>query len=112
LCVHIVAISVKLLLSPRRPSRKISATPFKVLDAPDLQDDFYLNLLDWSSQNMLSVGLGAAVYLWSACTSQVSRWGCMHLVWEGRSWIYCHWKLLNHSDATGGKNISACFSEK
>ncbi len=26
-------------------SRKISKTPFKVLDAPNLQDDFYLNLL-------------------------------------------------------------------
>lgn len=65
--------SNKLLLSPRRAARKISKTPFKVLDAPELQDDFYLNLLDWSSLNMLSVGLGSAVYLWSACTCQVSR---------------------------------------
>ena len=52
--------------------RKISKIPFKVLDAPELQDDFYLNLVDWSSQNVLSVGLGTSVYLWSACTSQVS----------------------------------------
>ena len=37
------------------------------------QDDFYLNLVDWSSQNVLSVGLGACVYLWSACTSQVTK---------------------------------------
>ena len=51
--------------------RKISKIPFKVLDAPELQDDFYLNLVDWSSQNVLSVGLGTCVYLWSACTSQV-----------------------------------------
>lgn len=36
-----------------------------------LQDDFYLNLVDWSGQNILSVGLGTCVYLWSACTSQV-----------------------------------------
>jgi cell division cycle 20-like protein 1 (cofactor of APC complex) len=43
-----------------------------VLDAPELQDDFYLNLVDWSSQNVLSVGLGTCVYLWSACTSQVN----------------------------------------
>uniref|UniRef100_A0A183F100 WD_REPEATS_REGION domain-containing protein n=1 Tax=Gongylonema pulchrum TaxID=637853 RepID=A0A183F100_9BILA len=41
------------------------------LDAPELQDDFYLNLVDWSSQNMLSVGLNTCVYLWSACNSQV-----------------------------------------
>lgn len=57
--------------SPRKPTRKISKIPFKVLDAPELQDDFYLNLVDWSSLNVLSVGLGTCVYLWSACTSQV-----------------------------------------
>lgn len=65
--------SQKLLRSPRKASRKISKIPFKVLDAPELQDDFYLNLVDWSSQNVLSVGLGTCVYLWSACTSQVTR---------------------------------------
>lgn len=27
--------------------------------------------MDWSSQNVLSVGLGACVYLWAAATSQV-----------------------------------------
>lgn len=69
----ISAKSVKLLRSPRKASRKISKFPFKILDAPDLQDDFYLNLVDWSSQNVLSVGLGACVYLWSACTSQVTK---------------------------------------
>ncbi|KAK1790814.1 hypothetical protein P4O66_014668 [Electrophorus voltai] len=63
----------KLLRSPRKPMRKISKIPFKVLDAPELQDDFYLNLVDWSSLNVLSVGLGTCVYLWSACTSQVTR---------------------------------------
>ncbi|XP_062519530.1 fizzy-related protein homolog [Corticium candelabrum] len=62
-----------LLLSPRKSVRKIPKAPFKILDAPDLQDDFYLNLLDWSSQNVLSVGLGSSVYLWNACSSQVTR---------------------------------------
>lgn len=66
------AKSQKLLRSPRKATRKISRIPFKVLDAPELQDDFYLNLVDWSSQNVLAVGLGSCVYLWSACTSQVS----------------------------------------
>jgi len=65
--------SQKLLRSPRKPMRKISKVPFKVLDAPELQDDFYLNLVDWSSTNILGVGLGTCVYLWSACTSQVTR---------------------------------------
>lgn len=53
--------------------RKISKTPFKILDAPALQDDFYLNLVDWSAANVLAVGLGACVYLWSACTSKVTK---------------------------------------
>ena len=61
-------------------TRKISKTPFKVLDAPDLQDDYYLNLLDWSSSNVLSVGLGTAVYLWSAVTHQVCVCVCACLV--------------------------------
>lgn len=65
--------SQKLLRSPRRPIRKIPKVPFKVLDAPELQDDFYLNLVDWSSTNVLGVGLGTSVYLWSACTSQVTK---------------------------------------
>ena len=59
------------LSSPKKPTRKISKTPYKVLDAPALQDDYYLNLVDWSHSNVLSVALGPSVYLWSACTSKV-----------------------------------------
>lgn len=47
--------------------------PFKVLDAPSLEDDFYLNLVDWSSTNILAVGLGTAVYIWSASSQRVSK---------------------------------------
>jgi cell division cycle 20-like protein 1 (cofactor of APC complex) len=61
------------LLAPRRTPRKIARSPFKVLDAPALQDDFYLNLVDWSASNVLAVGLGTCVYLWSACTSKVTK---------------------------------------
>jgi cell division cycle 20-like protein 1 (cofactor of APC complex) len=56
-----------------RSPRRIPRAPFKVLDAPALADDFYLNLVDWSSQNVLAVGLGSCVYLWSACTSKVTK---------------------------------------
>ncbi|OEL12880.1 Protein FIZZY-RELATED 3 [Dichanthelium oligosanthes] len=59
--------------SPHKPPRKVPKTPHKVLDAPSLQDDFYLNLVDWSSQNMLAVGLGTCVYLWSASNSKVTK---------------------------------------
>lgn len=43
-----------------------------MLDAPDLVDDFYLNLLSWSSGNTLAVGLGRDVYLWKASDGSVS----------------------------------------
>eukprot|EP01084_Bolivina_argentea_P185738 320263_1 len=58
----------------RKSMRNIAKSPFKVLDAPRLTDDFYLNLVDWSQcSNILSVGLGECVYLWSAYTSKVTK---------------------------------------
>mmetsp|Transcript_35746 Transcript_35746/g.77255 ORF Transcript_35746/g.77255 Transcript_35746/m.77255 type:complete len:476 (-) Transcript_35746:310-1737(-) len=65
--------SGELINTPRKVPRKISKVPFKVLDAPQLQDDFYLNLVDWSSTNTLCVGLCNCVYLWNACTSRVTK---------------------------------------
>ena len=65
--------SAEINSSSIKPTRKIPKMPFKVLDAPQLQDDFYLNLVDWSSSNILAVGLGRAVYIWSACTSRVTK---------------------------------------
>jgi cell division cycle 20-like protein 1 (cofactor of APC complex) len=62
-----------LMNMPQKRKRKIAKVPFKVLDAPSLADDFYLNLVDWSSLNVLAVGLGSCVYLWSACTSKVTK---------------------------------------
>lgn len=56
-----------------RVTRKIPRAPFKILDAPCLKDDFYLNLVDWSCNNVLAVGLGSCVYLWSAHTSVVTK---------------------------------------
>ena len=58
---------------PTNYQRRIPKTPYKVLDAPALQDDFYLNVIDWSAQNVLAVGLGSCVYLWSAATSKVTK---------------------------------------
>ena len=54
-------------------ARKVNKLPIKVLDAPSLQDDYYLNLLDWGSQNQLAVGLASSVYLWNAANSKVSK---------------------------------------
>jgi cell division cycle 20-like protein 1, cofactor of APC complex len=53
--------------------RHIGKVPYRVLDAPALADDFYLNLLDWSSQNVLVVGLASDVYMWNAYTAKVTK---------------------------------------
>eukprot|EP00753_Platysulcus_tardus_P005725 PLAT13652.1.p1 GENE.PLAT13652.1~~PLAT13652.1.p1 ORF type:complete len:534 (-),score=121.46 PLAT13652.1:83-1684(-) len=69
----VAGVGSRLRGSPRRKRRKIEKLPFKVLDAPSLEDDYYLNLIDWSSQNVLAVGLGPCVYLWNAATSTVTK---------------------------------------
>ena len=65
--------SQAMLLSPRKQPRAVPKMPFKVLDAPELLDDFYVNLVDWSSTNILGVGLGNSVYLWFANTGRVQK---------------------------------------
>lgn len=43
----------------------------RILDAPGLEDDYYLNVLDWSPQNNhIALGLGASLYLWNASTEK------------------------------------------
>jgi cell division cycle protein 20 (cofactor of APC complex) len=51
--------------------RRIPLAPEKILDAPGIADDFYLNLMDWSSRNILAVGLENTVYIWNGDTGQV-----------------------------------------
>ena len=51
--------------------RRIQSAPERVLDAPGLVDDYYLNLLDWSSGNQVVIGLERSVYVWSADSGTV-----------------------------------------
>lgn len=57
-------------INPLR-SRKINTTPERVLDAPDFNDDFYLNLISWSSANFLAIALGVDCYIWNASSGSV-----------------------------------------
>ncbi|KAF4215681.1 hypothetical protein CNMCM8980_001705 [Aspergillus fumigatiaffinis] len=52
--------------------RRVQTAPERVLDAPGLLDDYYLNLLDWSSGNQVAIGLERNVYVWSADSGSVS----------------------------------------
>ncbi|GAA5975425.1 hypothetical protein JCM11641_004260 [Rhodosporidiobolus odoratus] len=53
--------------------RKIPSQPDRVLDAPGMLDDYYLNLLDWSSTNLVAIGLAESVYVWNAATGDVTE---------------------------------------
>lgn len=57
----------------RNKFRHIPQAPEKILDAPALQEDFYLNLIDWGSTNTLAVALAETVYLWNADTGTIDQ---------------------------------------
>ena len=52
----------------KKTFRQIPSAPERILDAPELIDDYYLNLIDWGSSNQVAVALGCTVYMWNADT--------------------------------------------
>ncbi|GJN41327.1 hypothetical protein PR202_gn00685 [Eleusine coracana subsp. coracana] len=58
---------------PTKQRRHIPQSADRTLDAPELVDDYYLNLLDWGSSNVLSIALGNTVYLWDASSGSTSE---------------------------------------
>ena len=70
--------NMKVLYSAGKPaapkaanSRNIPSTPEKILDAPDMVNDFYLHLMDWSKSNHMAVALSAGVYIWNAADGTI-----------------------------------------
>lgn len=53
-------------LPKNKVGRHIPQSPERILDAPEMVNDYYLNLLDWSDSNILAVALGPHLYLWNA----------------------------------------------
>lgn len=115
--LHALYSQVKEDGAPKKLHRHIPSNPDRVLDAPEMKDDYYLNLLDWGSNNILycaylfiitfscalcvqqpiydlrvyilSVALGSAVYLWNATTSETSE--LLNLADEGDSVTSVSW---------------------
>ncbi|KAL1431347.1 hypothetical protein MTO96_014204 [Rhipicephalus appendiculatus] len=60
---------------PLQHLKGIMATKFstRILDCPDIRDDFYLNLMDWSANNLLVVCLKGQVYTWNASSGEVDQ---------------------------------------
>lgn len=61
-----VVYSIKTPMSAKTSTRYIPSSPDRILDAPDIINDYYLNLMDWSSSNIVAVALGKVIYLWNA----------------------------------------------
>ncbi|KAF9425402.1 ubiquitin-protein transferase activating protein [Podila epigama] len=53
--------------------RTILSSPERVLDAPGMLDDYYLNLLDWSCMNVIAIGLDKSVFIWNAETGEAEN---------------------------------------
>jgi cell division cycle protein 20 (cofactor of APC complex) len=58
----------KTLDEKKKSRRRIPRKSERILDAPELLDDYYLNLIDWSSSNRVAVCLGHSLYIWDAQT--------------------------------------------
>lgn len=56
-----------------KSTRHISSNPVRVLDAPELLNDYYLNLLSWGPTNQLAVALSQCVYLWDAESGNIKE---------------------------------------
>eukprot|EP00977_Amphora_coffeiformis_P005949 scaffold1267_cov171-Amphora_coffeaeformis.AAC.25 len=52
--------------------RKVPSAPIRILDAPDIVDDYYLNLISWSKDNILAVALAQSVRTLVGHTGRVS----------------------------------------
>lgn len=48
---------------------QIPNEPFRILDTPGIEDNYYTNVLSWSSQNVIGVSLSNIVYLFNYETS-------------------------------------------
>lgn len=77
------ANSLKVLYSTGKPkaanaakTRQIATKAERVLDAPDLRDDFYLHLLDWSKNNHMAVALHDTLFVWNAADGSIEELYC------------------------------------
>eukprot|EP00835_Amoeboradix_gromovi_P002937 NODE_179_length_15798_cov_0.379769.p5 type:complete len:386 gc:universal NODE_179_length_15798_cov_0.379769:7714-8871(+) len=65
----------------------------RILDAPNIVDDYYTELLAWNSDNIVAIGLQNSVYLWNGSSGNVQSLDLDHLIrvvhWMGQILIVC-----------------------
>ncbi|KAM0905785.1 hypothetical protein ACQ4PT_017160 [Festuca glaucescens] len=64
--------------NPAKKRRLIPLTPDRILDAPDLADDYRVNLLDWGRRNMLSIALGNRICHLDELSGSISELATVH----------------------------------
>ena len=52
------------LVRKQQRTRHVPPDPYRILDAPELQDDYYAQPLSWSIRGCIAVALGMEVFLW------------------------------------------------
>ncbi|KAK6135548.1 hypothetical protein DH2020_030719 [Rehmannia glutinosa] len=60
-------------ISIHKPLRRFPKSESRILDAPNLKQDFYLNIMEWGKTNILAVALGTKIYLWNADNRRVEE---------------------------------------
>lgn len=45
----------------------------RILDAPNIKNDFYMNILDWGNNSLIAVALGSELYLWNSENRKVEK---------------------------------------
>jgi len=63
----------ELIEEKKKAKRRVPRKAERILDAPELLDDYYLNLIDWSVSNKIAVCLGHSLYVWDAITGNSSE---------------------------------------
>lgn len=86
------------LIKSIKYARRIPKVPQKILDAPGIIDDFYTNILDWSSQDVIGISLLNSVYLWKSNKKQ----GKVSRLVELDGNCYCAIKFNPNGDTLAG----------
>lgn len=73
-------VATKMMYTKTKPTpakfkstRHVPSVPDKILDAPEIVDDYYLNILDWGKNGLIAVPLHNAVYLWNSESGRVDE---------------------------------------
>jgi len=53
--------------------RYVETSVDKILDAPCVEQDFNINILDWGENNIIAVALANQIFLWNAETSAINE---------------------------------------